>query len=117
MTLEIARVGEGAPDLVQSLRERAGVGSIDAMIAVATLLQVGVGAVKDDAEAVRWYKKAPDLGNVDAMTFLGAIYLEGAGVSKDQAEAQRWFRKGAEAGDAAAMTKLAYGANLNVGVD
>ena len=105
VTLEIARVsGTG---LVQSLRDHADAGSIDAMMALAPLLRSGLGdAVKNDAEAARWYRKAAELGNADAMDVLGSFYESGFGFAKDEAEAARWYRKSADLGHAEAMNDL-----------
>jgi hypothetical protein len=106
VTLEIARVGQGSADLMQSLRARADAGSVDAMMALGTLLQVEVGGVKDEAEVARLYRKAAELNDSQGMFNLGNLYMEGRGVSKDQAEAARWYRKAAEAGLPAAMYYL-----------
>ncbi len=106
VTLEIARVGEGGDDLIQSLRERADAGSMDATIALAVLMRIGVGSVKSDAEAARWYRKAAELGNADAMYNLGTLYQGGLGLVQDDAEAARWFQKAAELGDVNAMNAL-----------
>ena len=36
----------------------------------------GRGVPKDDAEAVKWYRKAADQGNADALVDLGLRWLE-----------------------------------------
>lgn len=46
---------------------------------------------KDEAEAVRWYRKAADQGDVGAQLNLGVMYDNGQGVPKDEAEAYKWF--------------------------
>jgi hypothetical protein len=107
VVLEIARVGQGGADLVQSLRDRADAGSMDAMTALGALMQFGVGSVKDEAEAAHWLRMAAERGNAEAMAGLGLLYESGRGVSKDDAEAVRWYRKGAEAGNPTAMKDLA----------
>jgi hypothetical protein len=119
VVLEIARVGQGAADLVQSLRDRADAGSLDAMIALGALLQFGVGSVKDEAEAARWLRMAADRGDAEAMTGLGLLYESGRGLAKDEAEAVRWYRKGADAGNPAAMKALGvmYANGLGVAKD
>src|ERR1019366_2606441 len=68
----------------------------------------GRGVVKDEAEAVRWYRKGADAGNIRAMNNLAVAYQCGRGVAKDKAEAVRWCRKSSEAGDAAAMNNLGW---------
>lgn len=51
----------------------------------------GIGAVKDEAEAVNWYRKAADRGHAGAQSSLGLIYWNGTGVPKDGAEAYKWY--------------------------
>ncbi len=57
---------------------------------------------QDDAETVRWYRKAAGAGDAGAMYNLGSMYQEGRGVAQDDAEAVRWYRKAADAGRKAA---------------
>ena len=47
------------------------------MFALGTLYDDGLGVKRNDAEAIKWYKKAAELGNVDAMTNLGIMYENG----------------------------------------
>src|SRR5437667_918190 len=68
----------------------------------------GKGAPQDNAEAIRWYRKAADLGNVMAQDNLGYMYFEGKGVPQDYVEAVRWFRKAADQGYAKAQYDLGY---------
>lgn len=62
--------------------------------------------VKDEAEAVKWYRKAAERGCIDAQLSLGGIYDAGKGVVKDEAEAVKWYRKAAEQGDAGAQSRI-----------
>jgi hypothetical protein len=66
----------------------------------------GRGVPQDDAEAVRWYRKAADQGHPTAQNNLGMMYQEGHGVPRDDAEAVRWYRKAAERGHAIAQANL-----------
>jgi len=66
----------------------------------------GTGVAKDDAEAVRWYRKAADQGDSVAQLYLGMRYSDGKGVPKDAAMAASWYRKAAEQGDAGAQGLL-----------
>ena len=66
----------------------------------------GRGVLKDEAEAVRWYRLAADQGDADAQLNLGVMYDNGRGVLKDEAEAVRWYRLAADQGDAAAQFNL-----------
>jgi hypothetical protein len=58
----------------------------------------GWGVAKDDAQAVRWWRKSAEQGYAKAQHSLGGMYFRGTGVSKDYAEAARWWRKAAEQG-------------------
>ena len=66
----------------------------------------GDGVPKDDAEAVKWYRKAADQGDADAQFNLGFMYAKGEGVAKDDAEAVKWYRKAAEQGNAITQSIL-----------
>jgi TPR repeat protein len=66
----------------------------------------GEGVPKDDAEAVKWYRKAAEQGLAEAQYNLGVMYDEGEGVPKDDAEAVKWYRKAAEQGLAEAQYNL-----------
>jgi TPR repeat protein len=63
------------------------------------MYEKGQGVPKDDAEAVKWYRKAAEQGNAGAQDKLGAMYADGRGVPKDDAEAVRWHRMAAEQRD------------------
>ena len=52
---------------------------------------MGDGALKDFAEAVRWYRLAAEQGNTDAQAALGDAYGSGLGVLKDLALAHMWY--------------------------
>jgi uncharacterized protein len=47
----------------------------------------GLGVPQDDAEAVKWYRRAADQGLAGAQSGLGSLYNEGKGVPQDYAEA------------------------------
>ena len=73
----------------------------------------GKGVLKDDKEAVKWYRKAADQGQARAQTSLGVMYSFGEGVPQDYKEAVKWYRKAANQGFARAQNNLgvmyAYG--------
>ena len=43
----------------------------------------GEDVPQDDAEAVRWFRKAADQGDADGKVNLGCMYQEGRGVPQD----------------------------------
>ena len=66
----------------------------------------GEGVPENDAEAVKWYRKAADQGLAIAQFNLGLMYSSGEGVPENDAQAVRWYRKAADQGDAGAQTNL-----------
>ena len=70
------------------------------------MYEKGQGVAKDDAEAVKWLRKAADQGHAAAQTSLGNAYAGGRGVAKDETEALNWYRKAADQGNADARIRL-----------
>ena len=70
------------------------------------MLDNGEGVPEDDAEAVRWYRKAAEQGDADAQHNLGWMLDNGEGIPEDDTEAVRWYRKAAEQGLADAQNNL-----------
>ena len=58
----------------------------------------GEGVPENDAEAVKWYRKAADQGHAQAQSNLGVMYVKGEGVPENDAEAFKWYRKAADQG-------------------
>ena len=50
-----------------------------------------LGVAKDDAEAVKWFRKAAEQNYADAQYILGVCYDSGEGVAKDEIEAYKWW--------------------------
>ena len=59
--------------------------------------------IADDAEAVRWWRRAAEQGDARAQYSLGAMYANGKGIAEDDAEAVRWWRRAAEQGHRGAV--------------
>jgi len=70
-------------------------------------LKLGLAA-QDDAEAVRWFRKAADQGLALAQDNLGGMYANGRGVRQDDAEAVQWHQRAANQGIALAQNNLGY---------
>ena len=57
-----------------------------------------MSTVKNDTEAVKWYRLAAEQGHEEAQYRLGMMYADGRGVAKNETEAVQWFRRSAEQG-------------------
>src|SRR5438445_635353 len=64
------------------------------------------GVIQDDAEGVKWFRKAADKGDASAQYNLGIMYINGQGVRQDYAEALKWHLKAAEQGYADAQYEI-----------
>ncbi len=84
-----------------------GMGYTQAQLDLAVYFESGHGGVKDENEAVRWYRRAADGGNVVAQVRLARRYELGSVVPKDLAEAFKWYRSAAERGYREAQDRLA----------
>ncbi len=67
---------------------------------------LGQGIDKNEAEAVKWYRKAAEQENVSAQFFLASCYAEGHGVVKNATSAVMWYQKAAEQGHPEAESYL-----------
>lgn len=71
-----------------------------------SLYENGWGVTKDEAEAIRWYRRAFEDG-YPAFSNIGHFYWDGIGVGMDRREATRWFERGADSGDPFSHRRLA----------
>ena len=58
----------------------------------------GEGVHEDDAEAVKWYRKAAEQGYAMAQFNLGLMYYNGYGVPQDNVLAYMWWNLSAARG-------------------
>ena len=65
----------------------------------------GKVVAKDEAEAVRWYRKAADQGYADAQCWLGKWYTYHLTIG-EKPQAAKWYRKAAEQGHVVAQHEL-----------
>ena len=65
-----------------------------------------LGLIKDDEEAIKWYRKAAEQGFAEAQYNLGVCYGTGEGVTMDEVEAVNWYRKAADQRYAPAQSNL-----------
>jgi TPR repeat protein len=82
-------------------------GDLEAHFNLAACYARGWGVAQDQAEAVKWIRKAADQGYPMAQFSLGNCYDNGNGVTKNAIEAAKWMRKAADQGFAKAQNTLA----------
>ena len=58
---------------------------------VGFMYDTGNGVPENDAEAVKWYRKAADQGNAKAQSNLGLMYAKGEGVPENFVHAYVWW--------------------------
>src|SRR5436305_12141304 len=88
------RVWQTMDELVAAAQE----GDAAAQTYLARCYQTGQGVKQDDAEAVRWFRRAAEQNDSTAQCYLGFCYQMGTGVPQELREAARWFREAAEQG-------------------
>jgi TPR repeat protein/serine/threonine protein kinase len=101
--LEVWRV-DG--DFLGAMGRLADAGNADAMQRVGRMHASGLGAPRDDAEAVRWFRKAAGAGSIAGEVALAGMLLDGRGVARDRAEGLRLLREAAAKKDSEAMYRL-----------
>ncbi len=80
---------------------------------LARMIEDGIAAPPDRAEAARLYARAAALGSAEATTELGVMHWEGLGMPEDGGEAVALWRKAAEAGDPIAEANLSKALRLD----
>ena len=78
-------------DSFKETKAKAEKGDAEAQVNLGLMYANGSGVVKDEAEAVKWYRKAAEQGLADAQLSLGFMYDDGNGVIKDELEAYKWY--------------------------
>ena len=96
-----------APDFDETMAA-AKQGEAYAQFNLGIMYEYGDGVPENDAEAVKWYRKAADQGHANAQSNLGFMYEKGMGVPENYAEAVKWYRKAADQGDAYAQYNLGF---------
>eukprot|EP00747_Dinoflagellata_sp_TGD_P073018 gnl/TRDRNA2_/TRDRNA2_157720_c0_seq2.p1 gnl/TRDRNA2_/TRDRNA2_157720_c0~~gnl/TRDRNA2_/TRDRNA2_157720_c0_seq2.p1 ORF type:complete len:255 (+),score=46.43 gnl/TRDRNA2_/TRDRNA2_157720_c0_seq2:193-957(+) len=77
----------------------------------------GQGIEQNDAEAVRWYRKAAEQGHARAQFNVGVMYHNGKGVEKDDSATAYWHRKAAEQDVVMAQYNMGFMYENGVGVE
>jgi len=66
----------------------------------------GLGVIRDNKEAVKWYTKSAEQGHVMAAFNLSRCYEDGQGVLRDKKEAMKWFAKVLESTDTKELYRI-----------
>jgi hypothetical protein len=76
----------------------------------------GCGVTRDDADAVRWYRRAAEQGYAPAQFNLAHMFADGRGCPQSQEQALGWYRKAAQRSFPPAQRSLAryYEAGLGI---
>jgi TPR repeat protein len=104
--LDVWRISGEDGDFLQALRRLGDGGNAYIMYRLGKMYATGAGIARDDAEAVRWYRKGTAAGNLNAMTALAIALLEGRGTGKDPQEAVRLLKDAAAKDNLEAMHRL-----------
>lgn len=113
--MEPLRKQEAHENEVAELKTKAEHGDAAAQTDIGWLYHEGAGLPKDDAEAMRWFRKAADQSYARAQDSIGEMYGAGWGVPRDAKEAISWHRKAADQGYVGGL--LALGTTYDSGVD
>ena len=70
------------------------------------MYDTGEGVPENDAEAVKWYRKAADQGNAAAQFNLGIMYANGEGVPENNIRAYVWWSMAKTQGNTKAAGNL-----------
>ena len=105
LTILLASTAFATPDFdeTKALAEQ---GNAYAQFNLGIMYRNGNGVPENDAEAVKWFRKAAEQGVARAQFNLGFMYANGEGVPENDAEAVKWYRKAADQGDATAQYNL-----------
>ena len=68
----------------------------------------GNGVPKNEAEALKWFRRAADKGHAKAQFNLAKMYENGLGVPQDEVEAVKWYRTAADQGYVSAQEQLGW---------
>jgi len=102
--------------VIADLKEMANAGDVKSQVQLGLDYLTGNGVGKDDAEAVKWLRKAADQDNPLGERYLAEMYFKGRGVPADNAEAAKWLRLAAEQGDPQSQHNLAVLYTQGLGV-
>ncbi len=88
---------------VKTIIVKAESGDASSQSALAVMYANGQGVTKDEAEALKWMRKAAAQNDARAQRNLYTMLGQGLGVPRDEEEALKWLKKAVEQGDAHAQ--------------
>jgi TPR repeat protein len=103
------------PDQVQ-LRKDGEQGDAAAQYSLGLNYCVGINVPKDDAEAVKWFKRAAEQNHVKAQYELAGMYEHGFGVAENKKEAAKWYLAAANQHHSEAQAQLGHMYACGIGV-
>lgn len=109
-------VTKRAQPLIAALKSKALQGNAKAQFDLGVSYRFGRGVPRNDAEAVKWYRRAAEQGYAKAQYNVGVCYDFGTGIPKDHSEATMWYRKAAEQGHAKAQYNLGVSYKYGQGI-
>jgi hypothetical protein len=71
---------------IEEVKAKAEAGDAKSQVELGFRYKQGKGVEKDQAEAVKWYRKAAEQNFAEAQFSLGVCYAHGEGVAKDQVD-------------------------------
>ena len=81
-------------------------GDVDAQFHLGVMYESGQGVLRNDAGAIKWYRRAAERDDAVAQFNLGIMYAKGEGVSPNHSEAALWYRLAADQGLGGAQFNL-----------
>src|SRR6266496_1681980 len=91
---------------IEEVKAKAEAGDAESEVELGVRYEQGKGVAKDQAEAVKWFRKAAEQNYAKAQYNLAHCFDTGEGVAKDPVEAVKWYRKAAEQNYATAQENL-----------
>lgn len=94
------------PLAMSELKKAASEGDAAAQYQLGHAYAWGEDGMRDNAEAVKWYKLSAAQGYIKAQEALGYCYMVAKGVEKDEREVLKWYEKAADQGSESAKKSL-----------
>ena len=105
LTVLLTSTAFAAPDFDETMAA-AKQGAAYAQYNLGIMYANGVDVPENDAEAVKWYRKAADQGDAFAQSNLGRMYYMGEGIPENTIKAYVWFSMAKTQGETHASTNL-----------